>query len=89
MLLTADGKGAMVIGPDRLHFEFVGEVPSVFRASAWCGSAQHSEPYPGIPVWPIEVCGAALEEPGLTEALLRTADDAPPEPPGAAPSASP
>jgi hypothetical protein len=55
VVLTADKKGAMVIAEDG-SFELIGQVPAVLRASASCGA------------WPIEVCGAAQEEPGLTEA---------------------
>ncbi len=79
VLLTADWRGALVRAPDG-RFELIGEVPDAFRASASCGRVQdgtHGLPSAGDPIWPVEVCGAALEEPGLVRAWLAAGDAAP------------
>jgi hypothetical protein len=81
VVLTADRAGAMVVDP-RGRFELLGKVPAAFRAAASCGPMTASDG-----PWPLDVCAAALEEPGLTAAWIGspTAAPAPPNPstPGA------
>lgn len=83
LVITADKEGAMVLDEDG-RFEFIGRVSAGFRASASCG-ARPDIPQPFERAWPLEVCGAVLEEPGLTAAWLTAL----PYTPAAAPSAQP
>jgi hypothetical protein len=66
LTLTADRAGAMVID-QRGRFELLGSVSAAFRAAASCGPAAAIDG-----PWPLDVCAAALEEPGLIAAWIRT-----------------
>lgn len=71
MVLTADQRGAMVVDASG-HYELLGRVSPPFRASASCGpKGAANPPRPADTTWPLEVCAAALEKPGLTEAWFQ------------------
>jgi hypothetical protein len=63
--LTTDRAGAMVVDTNG-RFEFTGKVSPAFHAAASCASQAAQGPATPSGDWPIEVCGAALEDPGLT-----------------------
>lgn len=81
LVVTADREGAMVM--DRSgRFEFIGRISPAFRASASCGSKDAANPpAPSDRAWPLEVCAAALENPGLTEAWFNSVNDRSEAPP--------
>lgn len=77
VVISADEKGAFILGPDG-RFELVGQFSAAFRASASCGEkGTHTPPFAADRTWPLEVCGAALEEPGITARWLAAIDSAP------------
>lgn len=60
---------ALVVAPGE-RFEFVGETSPAFRIAASCVNTGGNGPFRRTDrAWPIEVCGAAFEEPGLTDTL--------------------
>lgn len=70
VVVAADRKGAMVVD-EAGRFEILGEVSPLFLTSASCRPRTTDTPPPATPTWPLEVCAAAQEHRGLTEAWFR------------------
>lgn len=87
VVVAADKKGALVVD-DAGRFEVIGKVPPLFLASASCRPrSTGSPPARATPTWPLEVCAAALEEPGLTAGWFATSSEQPaPSAPTTAPA---